>query len=175
MVTRVAITGFGRIGRLTLRALLESKRKDIKLVALNATGTPERVAHLFEYDSIHGRYQGKITTTRNSINFGNGAVKLVNARDPKDLPWKELDIDVVLECTGAFNTKEQSMAHIEAGCKRVLISAPTKTADLTVVYGVNHTKLRKKHQVISNASCTTNALAPLVAVLIKKSALKMVL
>ena len=168
MVTRVAITGFGRIGRLTLRALLESKRKDIKIVALNATGSPERVAHLFEYDSIHGRYQGKITTTRNSINFGNGAVKLVSARDPKDLPWKELDIDVVLECTGVFNTKEQSIAHIEAGCKRVLISAPTKTADLTVVYGVNHTKLRKKHQVISNASCTTNALAPLVAVLDKK-------
>ncbi|MEC7184580.1 MAG: glyceraldehyde 3-phosphate dehydrogenase NAD-binding domain-containing protein, partial [Pseudomonadota bacterium] len=100
MVTRVAITGFGRIGRLTLRALLESKRKDIKLVAINATGTPERVAHLFEYDSIHGRYHGKIKTTRNSINFGNGAVKLVNARVPKDLPWKELAIDVVLECTG---------------------------------------------------------------------------
>lgn len=168
MVTRIALTGFGRIGRLTLRALLESKRKDLKLVALNASGGPENVAHLFAYDTVHGRFPGKIKTTGSSVDFGSGPVKLVDERDPENLPWDGLGVDVVLECTGAFNSKEKSMAHIEAGCGRVLISAPAANADLTVVYGVNHAKLRKSHKIVSNASCTTNALAPIVSVLDKK-------
>ncbi len=165
MVTRVALTGFGRIGRLTLRGIIEAARKDIKIVALNASGSIETAAHLLQYDSIHGRYLGKIKTTQSTMDLGFGAFQVFTERTPSKLPWGDLAVDVVMECTGAFNSKEASSAHIEAGAKRVLISAPAKNVDNTIVYGVNHKTLRKSHKIISNASCTTNALAPMAMVL----------
>ena len=165
MVTRVALTGFGRIGRLTLRGIVEAKRKDIKIVALNASGSIDTAAHLLQYDTVHGLYQGKIKTTKSTMDIGTGPFKVFTERDPSKLPWGDLGVDVVLECTGAFNSKEASMAHIEAGAKKVLISAPATNVDNTIVYGVNHKSLRKSHKIVSNASCTTNALAPLAMVL----------
>lgn len=167
MITRVAITGFGRIGRLALRGIIESDRKDIKIVALNASGSIETAAHLLQYDTVHGRFPEKIKTTKSTMNVGAGSFRVLTERDPSKLPWDDLGVDVVMECTGAFNSKQASMAHIEAGAKRVLISAPAKDADAIIVYGVNHKDLRKKHQIVSNASCTTNALAPVAAVLDK--------
>ncbi len=165
MATRVAITGFGRIGRLVLRSLLETKRDDIEVVALNVSGDIKTAAHLFKYDSIHGTYHGELTTTASTIGFGKKQIPVFTERDPHKLPWKDLDIDVVIECTGAFNSKEASSAHLESGAKKVLISAPAKNADMTVVYGVNEQNLNANHKIVSNASCTTNALAPLVSVL----------
>ena len=163
--TRVAINGFGRIGRLALRALVESKRKDIKVIALNDLGPVKTNAHLLKYDTIHGPFPGKVKAFKNAIDVGAGKIQVLAERDPSRLPWKELKIDLVLECTGFFTKREDAAMHIKAGAKRVLISAPATGADLTVVYGVNDKKLRKKHKVISNASCTTNCLAPVAQTL----------
>lgn len=165
MVTRVALTGFGRIGRLVLRGIIESGRKDIEIVALNASGDIETAAHLLKYDTVHGRFAHKIKTTKTTMTIGAQNFKVFTQRDPSKLPWGDLGVDVVMECTGAFNSKQASMAHIDAGAKRVLISAPAKDADAMIVYGVNHKVLRKSHRIISNASCTTNALAPIAAIL----------
>ena len=167
MPVRVAINGFGRIGRLVLRAALESGRKDIEFVAINDLGTAEANAHLFKYDSIHGRFPGKVAATKSGIKIGTKTIKVFSERDPAQLPWGKLNIDVVLECTGIFASKEKASAHLTAGAKRVLVSAPCTGADLTVVYGVNDKKLRKSHKVVSNASCTTNCLAPVAHVLNK--------
>ena len=163
--TRVAINGFGRIGRLALRALVESKRKDIKVIALNDLGPVKTNAHLLKYDTIHGPFPGKVKAFKNAIDVGAGKIQVLAEHDPSKLPWKELKIDLVLECTGFFTKREDAAMHIKAGAKRVLISAPATGADLTVVYGVNDKKLRKKHKVISNASCTTNCLAPVAQTL----------
>ena len=163
--TRVAINGFGRIGRLALRALVESKRKDIKVIALNDLGPVKTNAHLLRYDTIHGPFPGKVKAFKNAIDVGAGKIQVLAERDPSKLPWKELKIDLVLECTGFFTKREDAAMHIKAGAKRVLISAPATGADLTVVYGVNDKKLRKKHKVVSNASCTTNCLAPVAQTL----------
>ncbi len=163
--TRVAINGFGRIGRLALRALLESKRRDLKVVALNDLGPVKTNAHLLQYDSIHGTFPGKVRVYKDAIDAGSGRIQVLSERDPLKLPWKELGIDLVLECTGFFTTRETAAQHLQAGAKRVLVSAPATGADLTVVFGVNENKLRKSHRVISNASCTTNCLAPVAMVL----------
>ena len=167
MVTKVAINGFGRIGRLALRAIVESKRKDIEVVAINDLGTPDFNAHLLQYDSIHGQFPYKVRASKNSINVGSKAIKIFSERNPEDLPWGKLNVDVVMECTGIFTDKVKASLHINAGAKKVLISAPSKDADITVVYGVNHKKIKKNHTVISNASCTTNCLAPVAMVLDK--------
>ncbi|MEQ8707656.1 MAG: type I glyceraldehyde-3-phosphate dehydrogenase [Rhodospirillales bacterium] len=165
MAVRVAINGFGRIGRLALRAAIESGRKDIEFVAINDLGSVEMNAHLLKYDSVHGRFPEEISTTDDGFKIGRHNIKVFAERDPKALPWGELKIDVVMECTGIFTSKEKASMHLEAGAKRVLVSAPASGADLTVVYGVNDSKLEKSHTVVSNASCTTNCLAPVAAVL----------
>ena len=162
---RVAINGFGRIGRNVLRAIAESGRKDIEVVAINDLGPVETNAHLLRFDSVHGRFPGQVTVKGDTISVGNGAIKVTAIKDPTTLPWKELGIDIALECTGIFTSREKAAAHLTAGAKRVIISAPAEGADLTVVYGVNHDKLTKEHKVISNASCTTNCLAPVAKVL----------
>ena len=167
MVTKVAINGFGRIGRLALRAIVESKRKDISVVAINDLGTPDFNAHLLQNDSVHGQFPYKVKYTKTSITAGLGPIKIYSERNPEDLPWGKLDVDIVMECTGIFTDKAKASLHLKAGAKRVLISAPSKDADITVVYGVNHKKIRKSHKVISNASCTTNCLAPVAMVLDK--------
>ncbi len=168
MAVRVAINGFGRIGRLTMRAAFEADRKDLEVVAINDLGPVEANTYLLKYDSVHGPFPGKVRASGNSgMVVGNRLVKVLSERDPAKLPWGDLGVDVVLECTGRFTKKEQAEKHIEAGAKRVLISAPATNADLTVVYGVNHDKLTKKHTVVSNASCTTNCLAPVASVLHK--------
>ena len=165
MTVTVAINGFGRIGRLVLRAIHESGRKDIKVVAINDLGPVATNAHLLQYDSVHGRFPGTVKATRNGINAGRGTMAVTAERDPAKLPWAKLGVDIALECTGIFASKDKAAAHLEAGAKKVLVSAPCTDADLTVVYGVNHTKLRKSHKVVSNASCTTNCLAPVAQVL----------
>ena len=165
MAVRAAINGFGRIGRLVLRAALESKRKDIEFVALNDLGTPEANARLFKHDSVHGPYPGKVQALKDSLKVDGRKILVLSERDPKNLPWDKLGIDVVLECTGLFTNKQSAGQHLTAGAKRVLVSAPCKEADLTVVHGVNNNKLRKSHKVVSNASCTTNCLAPVAQVL----------
>ena len=165
MVVRVGINGFGRIGRLVLRAIVEAGRKDIQVVGVNDLGPVETNAHLLRYDSVHGAFPGKVKTTKSGMNLGRGAIKVTAERDPANLPWGKLGVDVALECTGIFASREAASAHLTAGAKRVLISAPAADADLTVVYGVNHNKLRKSHKVVSNASCTTNCLAPVAFVL----------
>ena len=167
MAVRLAINGFGRIGRLVLRALAESKRSDITVVGINDLGPVEANAHLFQYDSVHGRYPGEVKTSGDSMDVGFGPMKVTAERDPAKLPWKDLKVDIALECTGIFTKKETAAKHIEAGAKRVLISAPADGVDLTVVYGVNDDKLEAKHTVVSNASCTTNCLAPVAYVLNK--------
>src|SRR6476620_3218166 len=165
MTVRVAINGIGRIGRNILRAIAEADRKDIEVVALNDLGPVETNAHLLRYDSVHGRFPGEVTVKGDSISVGNGAIKVTAERDPSKLPWKDLGVDIAMECTGIFTSKEKASAHLTAGAKRVIVSAPADGADLTVVYGVNHDKLTKDHMVISNASCTTNCLAPVAKVL----------
>ncbi|MDA0703152.1 MAG: type I glyceraldehyde-3-phosphate dehydrogenase [Proteobacteria bacterium] len=167
MPIRVAINGFGRIGRLVLRAAAESGRKDIEIVAINDLGDVESNAHLLRYDSVHGRFPGTVKTTATGINLGSGVIKVLSERDPAKLPWDSLGIDVALECTGIFTDKAKAGLHLDAGAKRVLVSAPASGADITICYGVNHKKLRKSHRIISNASCTTNCLAPLAFVLHK--------
>src|SRR4051812_17304245 len=165
MAIRVAINGFGRIGRNVLRAIAESGRKDIEVVGINDLGPVETNAHLLRFDSVHGRFPGEVTVKGDTISIGNGAIKVTAERDPSKLPWKDLDVDIAMECTGLFTAREKAAAHLTAGAKRVIISAPAEGADLTVVYGVNHDKLTKEHKVISNASCTTNCLAPVAKVL----------
>src|SRR6476469_3357859 len=165
MSVRVAINGFGRIGRNILRAAVEAGRTDIEILAINDLAPVETNAHLLRYDSVHGRFPGEVTVKGDSINCGNGAIKVTAIKDPTQLPWKELGIDVALECTGIFTSKEKASAHLTAGAKRVLVSAPADGADATTVYGVNHDKLTKDHTVVSNGSCTTNCLAPVAKVL----------
>ncbi|WP_374382256.1 type I glyceraldehyde-3-phosphate dehydrogenase [Dongia sp.] len=167
MAIRVAINGFGRIGRLVLRAMMESGRKDLEIVAINDLGPVETNAHLFRRDSVHGAFPGEVKTKAGAMDVGRGWITVTAERDPSKLPWKDLKIDVVAECTGLFTDREKAMQHINAGAKRVVISAPGTNADLTVVYGVNDKKLKKAHKIISNASCTTNCLVPVVAVLNK--------
>src|ERR1700747_360415 len=165
MALRVAMNGFGRIGRLVLRAIVESGRRDIEGVAVNDLGPVETNAHLLRYDSVHGRFPGEVTVKGDTISVGNGAIKVTAERDPSKLPWKDLGVDIALECTGLFTAKDKAAAHLTAGAKRVLVSAPADNADLTVVFGVNHDKLTKDHKVVSNGSCTTNCLAPVAKVL----------
>ncbi len=165
MAVRVAINGFGRIGRNVLRAIHESKRRDIKVVAINDLGSVDTNAHLLRHDSVHGPFTGTVKTFKNAIDIGRGRIQVTAERDPAKLPWAKLGVDVALECTGFFNSREAAGQHLEAGAKRVLVSAPASGADATVVYGVNHKVLRKKHRVVSNASCTTNCLAPVAQVL----------
>ena len=165
MTVKVAINGFGRIGRNVLRAIVESGRKDIQVVAINDLGPVETNAHLMRFDSVHGRFPGKVTVEGDTINVGTGPIKVTAVKNPAELPHKALGVDIALECTGIFTSKEKASAHLTAGAKRVLVSAPADNADLTVVYGVNHQKLTREHLVVSNASCTTNCLAPVAKVL----------
>jgi glyceraldehyde 3-phosphate dehydrogenase len=167
MAVNVAINGFGRIGRLVLRALYESNRDDLNVVAINDLGSVKANAHLLKWDSNHGRFPGEIIVGEDTIDLGKGPIKVTSERDPAQLPHKALNIDIVLECTGIFTDREKAALHLAAGAKRVIISAPANGADLTVVYGVNHEKITAEHTVISNASCTTNCLAPVAFVLNK--------
>ncbi len=166
MTVRVAINGFGRIGRNIVRAIYESGRKDIDVVAINDLGPVETNAHLMRFDSVHGRFPKEVTVDGDTIRIeGGDSFKVLAERDPAKLPWKDLDIDIVMECTGIFTAKEKAAIHLEAGAKRVLVSAPSAGADKTIVYGVNHDTLTKDDLVVSNASCTTNCLAPVVDVI----------
>ncbi len=166
MTLKVAINGFGRIGRNVLRAIVESGRDDITVVGINDLGPVETNAHLLRFDSVHGRFPAKVETTDNSIIVeGMGEIKVFAERDPASLPWGDLDVDVAMECTGIFRARDKAALHLDAGAKRVLVSAPAPGADLTVVYGVNHDKLTSDHVVVSNASCTTNCLAPVAKTL----------
>jgi glyceraldehyde 3-phosphate dehydrogenase len=165
MTVRVAINGFGRIGRNVLRAIAENNRKDLTVIAINDLTDVETNTHLFKYDSVHGPFRGEVKTSAESFDIGFGPIKVLAERDPSKLPWGALNIDVVMECTGIFTDREKAALHLKAGAKKVLVSAPSKGADLTVVYGVNHDKLEAKHEVISNASCTTNCLAPVAKVI----------
>lgn len=165
MTLRVAINGFGRIGRLVLRAIVESGRDDIVVVGVNDLGPVETNAHLLRYDSVHGRFPGTVSVDGDLMIVDGHKIKVTSERDPAKLPHKELSVDIALDCTGIFTSKEKASGHLQAGAKRVLISAPADGADLTVVYGVNHDKLTKDHVIVSNASCTTNCLAPVAKVL----------
>jgi glyceraldehyde 3-phosphate dehydrogenase len=165
MAVRVAINGFGRIGRNVLRAIVEAGRNDIEVVAINDLGPVETNAHLLRFDSVHGRFPGEVKVSGDTIDVGYGPIKVTAIRDPAELPHKDLGVDIALECTGLFTSKDKASTHLRAGARRVLVSAPADHADLTVVYGVNHAKLTPDHLVISNASCTTNCLAPVAKVL----------
>lgn len=165
MSVKVAINGFGRIGRNVLRAIVESGRKDIQVVAINDLGPVETNAHLFRFDSVHGKFNGTVKVDGDTIDVGTGPIKVTAIRNPAELPHKALGVDIAMECTGIFVSRDKAAAHLEAGAKRVLVSAPCDGADLTVVFGVNHGKLTKDHLVVSNASCTTNCLAPVAKVL----------
>ncbi len=162
---RVAINGFGRIGRNVVRAIYESGRTDIDIVGINDLGPVETNAHLLRFDSVHGRFPHEVKVDGDSINIGTDKFKVTAVKDPSQLPWKELGVDIALECTGIFAAKDKASAHLTAGAKRVLVSAPADGADFTVVYGVNHQGLTRDHIVVSNASCTTNCLAPVASVL----------
>ncbi|WP_298136646.1 type I glyceraldehyde-3-phosphate dehydrogenase [Acidiferrobacter sp.] len=174
MAIRVAINGYGRIGRNVLRALYESGRnKEIEIVAINDLGNAETNAHLTQYDTVHGRFRGSVTVDGDYMIVNGDKIRVVSNRDPSQLPWKDLKVDVVHECTGFFTTKEKASAHLKAGAKKVIISAPGgKDVDATIVYGVNHASLKATDTVISNASCTTNCLAPLVKPLHEKIGIK---
>jgi glyceraldehyde 3-phosphate dehydrogenase len=165
MAVRVAINGFGRIGRLVLRSILEHKRTDIQVVAVNDLGPVETNVHLLKYDSVHGPLNMDVKVEGDTVSVGNQTFKVTAIKDPAQLPHKDLNVDIAFECTGIFTAKEKAAAHLQAGAKRVLISAPGENSDLTVVYGVNHQKLTKEHMIVSNASCTTNCLVPVVSVL----------
>jgi glyceraldehyde 3-phosphate dehydrogenase len=165
MAVRVAINGFGRIGRNILRAIVESGRTDIEVVAANDLGPVETNAHLLRYDSVHGRFPHEVTVNGDTITAGNQTFKMTAVKDPAQLPHKELGVDIVLECTGIFTSKEKASAHIAAGAKKVIISAPGDGADKTIVYGINHALIGKDDVVISNGSCTTNCLAPMAKVM----------
>jgi glyceraldehyde 3-phosphate dehydrogenase len=162
MIT-IGINGFGRIGRCTLAHIAESGRNDVQVVAINATGPIETNAHLLRYDSVHGRFPGVIKTEGNSLDLGQGPIRVMSTYAPEELDWE--GVEVVLECTGKFNDRDKAAVHLGRGAKRVLVSAPAKRADMTVVYGVNHGALTLDHHVVSNASCTTNCLAPLAKIL----------
>ncbi|MFL4988387.1 MAG: type I glyceraldehyde-3-phosphate dehydrogenase [Microvirga sp.] len=165
MTVKVAINGFGRIGRNILRAIVESGRKDIEVVAVNDLGPVETNAHLLRFDSVHGRFPSEVTVEGDSIVVDGHKIRVTAIKNPAELPHRELGVDIAMECTGIFTAKDKAKAHLDAGAKRVLVSAPAEGADLTVVYGVNHDRLTKDHQVVSNASCTTNCLAPVAKVL----------
>ncbi|GAB5510324.1 MAG: type I glyceraldehyde-3-phosphate dehydrogenase [Hyphomicrobiales bacterium] len=165
MKVKVAINGFGRIGRNVVRAIFESGRDDIDIVAINDLGPVETNAHLMRYDSVHGRFPHDVTVSGDRIHVGRESFKVLAERDPTNLPWGEMDIDIVMECTGIFTARDQAAKHLEAGAKRVLISAPGANSDATIVYGVNHDSLTKEHTIVSNASCTTNCLSPVAKVL----------
>ena len=165
MTTNIAINGFGRIGRNILRALVESGRDDLKVVAINDLTPLATNALLLEHDTVHGRFPGTVVTAKDSIDIGTGPIQVTALRDPSQLPWGDLGVDIVLECTGVFRSRDKAALHLAAGAKRVLISAPGKDVDHTIVYGVNHTTLMPSHHIVSNASCTTNCLAPLAHVL----------
>ncbi len=164
-MVRVSINGFGRIGRLVLRAIVESGRRDIEIVAVNDLGPVETNAHLLRYDSVHGRFPATVTVEGDVMTAAGHKIKVTAIKDPAQLPHKELGVDIALECTGLFATRDKAALHLQAGAKRVLVSAPADGADITVVYGVNHDKLTKDHIVVSNASCTTNCLVPVAKVL----------
>src|ERR1700710_148937 len=165
MALRVAINGFGRIGRLVLRAIVESGRRDIEIVVVNDLGPVETNAHLLRYDSVHGRFPAGVSVDGEYMLVAGHKIRVTAIKNPAELPHKELDVDIALECTGIFATRDKAAAHLAAGAKRVLVSAPCEGADLTVVYGVNHDKLTKDMLVVSNASCTTNCLVPVAKVL----------
>ncbi|MCE3232369.1 MAG: glyceraldehyde-3-phosphate dehydrogenase [Rickettsiaceae bacterium] len=165
MTTRIAINGLGRIGRCVLRAAAEYNRKDIEIVAVNGPAPIETHVHLLKYDSVHGAFPAVKAVGENAIDMGHGPIKLIQERDPAKLPWKDLGIDIVLECTGAFNKKSDAEKHIHAGAKKVVISAPADGVDATIVYGVNNAALKPEHTVISIGSCTTNCLAPVAKIL----------
>ena len=165
MTVRVFITGFGRIGRNVLRAIVESKREDIEIVGINDLGPVETNAHLLRFDSVHGRFPAQVSVDGDNMVVAGKSIRVTAIGDPSDLPHKALGIDIVMECTGIFNTRDKAAKHLAAGAKRVIVSAPAEGADLTVVFGVNHHRLTKDHVVISNASCTTNCLAPVAKVL----------
>jgi len=165
MAVRVAINGFGRIGRLVLRSIVEHGRTDIEVVAINDLGPVETNAHLLRYDSVHGRFPHTVTVNGDTLDAGQGPIRVTAIRDPSQLPHKALGVDIALECTGLFTSKEKASAHLAAGAKRVLVSAPCDEADQTIVYGVNHDTITAADLVVSNASCTTNCLAPLAYVI----------
>jgi len=164
MAVRVAINGFGRIGRNILRAIVESGRTDIQVVAVNDLGPVETNAHLLRFDSVHGRFPHEVTVNGDTISAAKQSFKVTAVKDPAQLPHKDLGVDIVLECTGIFTSRDKAAAHLTAGAKKVIVSAPADGADLTVVYGINHDQLGKQHIVISNGSCTTNCLAPMAKV-----------
>lgn len=165
MTVKVAINGFGRIGRNVLRAIIESGRTDIQVVAINDLAPVDTNAHLLRFDSVHGRFPAEVVVEGDTLVIGQNRIKVTAVRDPAQLPHKELGVDIALECTGIFTSKDKASAHLTAGARRVLVSAPADGADITVVYGVNHQKLAAEHVVVSNASCTTNCLAPVAKVL----------
>ncbi|HSC61922.1 MAG TPA: type I glyceraldehyde-3-phosphate dehydrogenase, partial [Rhizomicrobium sp.] len=165
MAVRVAINGFGRIGRLVLRAIVESKRSDIVVVGVNDLGPVETNAHLLRYDSVHGRFPGEVKVDGDLMIVDGHKIKVTAHRNPADLPHKELNVDIALECTGIFTSKEKASAHLTAGAKRVLVSAPADGVDKTIVFGVNDNALTKDDIIVSNASCTTNCLVPMAKVL----------
>jgi len=165
MAVRVAINGFGRIGRNILRAIVESGRKDIDVVSLNDLGPAETNAHLLRFDSVHGRFPAEVKVDGDSLVVEGRKIRVTAIRNPAELPHRELGIDIALECTGLFTSRDKAAAHLEAGARRVLVSAPADGADLTVVFGVNQDKLEPSHKVVSNASCTTNCLAPVAKII----------
>ena len=165
MALRVAINGFGRIGRLVLRAIVESGRRDIEVVGVNDLGPVETNAHLLRYDSVHGRFPAQVSVDGDIMIAAGHKIKVTAIKNPAELPHRELGVDIALECTGLFTAREKAALHLDAGAKRVLISAPGENSDLTAVYGVNHDKLTKEHVIVSNASCTTNCLVPVAKVL----------
>ncbi len=164
---KIAINGFGRIGKLVLRAFLESKLKNVDIIAINDLGSLDSCIHLLKHDSIHGSISNDVIKTKKGLKINNKNINFYSERDPNQLPWNDLKIDVVLECSGVFTSKDKAMAHIKAGAKKVIISAPASNADITIVQGVNNHKINAKHNIISNGSCTTNCLAPLAMVLDK--------
>ena len=165
MTLKIAINGFGRIGRLALRSMMETGRDGVEVVAINDLGPVETNAHLAQYDSVHGRFSSEVKVSGDTIDVGAGPIKVIAERDPKNLPWGDLGVDIVFECTGIFAARDKAAMHLEAGAKRVLVSAPASGADKTIVYGVNHDQLTSEDLVVSNASCTTNCLAPVAKVL----------
>ena len=165
MTTRIAINGFGRIGRLVMRSIIETGRTDVEIVGINSSGTAKENAHLLRFDTVHGRLNQDVTVDDESLDYGRGKIRFSSERDPRLIPWQDLDVDIVMECTGIFTDRDKAAAHFDNGSKRVLVSAPANNADLTVVYGINHDQITADHHVVSNASCTTNCLAPVAAVL----------
>ena len=168
MKYKVAINGFGRIGRLTLRALIDRKLNDVEIVAVNDLGVVESNLHLFKYDSVHGTFNDHITKASNKVKIGNYDIDFLSEANPNNLNWDKLNIDLVVECTGIFTKREDAQKHLNSGSKKVLISAPATDPDITVVYGINHGSIKDDHKIISNGSCTTNCLAPLAFLIEKK-------